>query len=226
MKLHNAQRVNVKRRKIMETTVKLVGKVMKSGKDGLVLRTVGIGKDGKEYPDDFFVMHGLPEPPKAGEKIEIVATTEYDAEDGTVWLEAKSVRPVVSTVDDTNLAIAEGTAHGVFQFFGRDSDKMSFGNGLLKVGEKKWQRGVAFGYLAHKLSKEFRSGAVVRMAGRLRKQSYEKNGADREVFEIILDAEHTKVLKKAPESNPYDFAGITDKPEKESRRLVLADLIA
>lgn len=194
----------------METTVKLVGKVTKSGKDGLVMRTVGIGKDGKEYPDDFYVQHNLPEPPKTGEKIELIATTEYDQEDGSVWLQAKSVRPVTSTTDDANLAIAEGTAHGVFQFFERTQDKMSFGNGLLRVGEKKWQRGVAFGYLAHKLSKEFRAGAVVRMAGRLRKQSYEKNGEDREVFEIILDAEHTKIIKKAPESNPYDFAGIAE----------------
>ncbi len=197
----------------METTVKLVGKVTKSGKDGLVLRTVGIGKDGKEYPDDFYVQHNLPEPPKSGEKVELIATTEYDQEDGSVWLQAKSVRPMISTVEDVNLAIAEGTAHGVFQFFERAQDKMSFGNGLLRVGEKKWQRGVAFGYLAHKLSKEFRAGAIVRMAGRLRKQSYEKNGEDREVFEIILDAEHTKVLKKAPESNPYDFAGVTEAPE-------------
>lgn len=208
----------------METTVKLVGSVVKSGKSGILVKTVGFGRDGKEYPEEFVVHHSLSTPPATGSRVEVIATTSYDEEDKSIWLEASRITP--TDAPDTNLAVCEGTAHGPFQFFERSNDKMSFGNGLVKTGDKRWQRGVAFGFLAHKLSKEFNAGAVVRLAGRLRKQSYDKGGFTRNVFEIILDQTHTKILKEAVAVNPFEFAGITATEPSTTKDDSLSDKLA
>lgn len=206
-----------------KTTVKLIGEILESNKDEMLLETIGIGKGGEEYIDEHYLRHDLPEPPKAGEWVEIIGHTEYDPEDGTVWIEVKTCKPVVSTTPSVNLARAEGEAVGVFQFFEKNEGKMSFGNGLIRMGSNRWQRGVAFGYLAHKLSKSFMAGAVVRLAGRLRKQEYEKNGETREMYEIVLDPAHTKILKAASGANPYDFD--TENPIEEPKATGLRGLL-
>jgi hypothetical protein len=189
----------------METTVKMIGQVKKSNKEELILETIGVGKGGEQYPEVYYMRHDLPEPPKPGESIQIIGKTAYDGEDGTVWIQIDTCTPVTSNTPHINLARAEGEAVGIFQYFEKSDGKMGFGNGLIKTGDKKWQRGVAFGFLAHKLAKVFKAGAIIRMTGRLRHQQYDKNGTTKEMYEIILDAAHTEVLKAASNVNPYDF---------------------
>jgi hypothetical protein len=190
------------------TKVKLVGKVLKKEADILTVETLAVGRDGVEYRDQYDI-HATGKSPKVGTNVAVIGVTAYDQEDGTVWIEA--TKPITETDEpSTNLAKAEGEAVGVFQFFERNDDKKSFGNGLIKT-EDGWQRGVAFGYLAHKLDKKFRNGALVKLAGRLRKQVYERNGDEREIFEIVLDPNGTKILKAAPDGDAYDFDDDTPK---------------
>lgn len=184
--------------------VKLIGTIQSKKVNELVLRTIGYGRDGHEYPEDHDIHHAMKLPKLGkGQNLMIIGETQYDPETSEVWIEAEKME--ATTEPSCNLAKAEGEAVGIFQFFERMEGKMSFGNGLIKTADGRWQRGVAFGFLAHHLSRNFRSGAIVRLAGRLRKQVYEKNGEERCLYEIVLDQNGTKVLKKAPDGDQYDF---------------------
>lgn len=184
--------------------VKMIGDVVKRGNGEFSIKYIGYGRDGKEYPELYDVRHEG-KLPKIGkdQRLMVLGHTEYDPESMEIWIQAEKME--ATTEPYCNLAKANGTAVGAFQFFERMDSKVSFGNGLIKTDDGRWQRGVAFGYLATRLARNFRTGAIVRLAGRLRKQVYEKNGEERSLFEIILDTEGTKILQKAPDGDQFDF---------------------
>lgn len=89
-------------------------------------------------------------------------------------------------------------------------DKKPFGVASVKVGtgeQKRFQRGIVFNNLIALFRKNLKTGAIVKLAGRIQYRDYEtKDGEARTVAEIICDNNYTAILKASTKKDPFAFS--------------------
>ena len=190
----------------------LAGEVVSIGDEYMVMETVERTPSG-DYPDEHDVYFDGEMPVvSVGEKIQVLGKIGKDPDDPRklrLTAEVDNVRDYDGALD-LNIAKVSGKLHRGFEYFPPAEGKRAFGNLLIVVGNEFYIRGVvltASACIEMKRSEQFMSGAEIELSGRLQTRPFEinRNGVSEErvALEIVVDADKTKVLKKASDYDPF-----------------------
>jgi hypothetical protein len=186
-----------------------------------------------DFTEQHLVQVGkLPDKVKAGTPIALFGSLQVEDGENFVEGDPESVQVItkkaLSELDVVNQAQVIAKASQGFDYFPPAMAKKAFGNMLLKMGEQFYVRGVAFGPHASFLNKKIKTGALVKLVGRLQNREFEDRdtGETRTAVEIIANKDFTEVLAEADSGTVFDkYLGTAQANGKSSRRSAVRTLL-
>lgn len=185
----------------------------------LMVETIAIDKKYNQYKTahNMKPLKGIK--PLKGEYIHVEGHMDMDTE-GVNFIDPTvcNILPEIPATED-QVMNAWITGEASSNFIEPES-KTPFGVVSIKLQEKRFQRGIVFNSLISTFRKTLKTGAIVKIAGRLQYRTFEKDGVERTVVEIICDNNYSEVVKQSTKANPFAFT--TDDTMAGIKRAVTA----
>lgn len=211
----------------------LAGTVLDIAGNEVIVETKESTPNG-EFAEQHLVQIGkLPAKIKHGTALCLYGELQVDSGENYILGDPESVKALtkkeLSEMTVVNQAQIIAKASQSFDYFPPADNKRAFGNMLLKIADQFFIRGVAFGPHALALSKKIKTGALVKLVGRLQNRDFDdrQTGETRTAVEIIANRDFTQVLAEAENGSVFDgYLGVDSGQSKNGRRRTVRQLTA